>query len=153
VTYSSSSRGYVYLRLAQIYLDYAEALNEYDPGNPDILKYLNLVRSRAGIATYGSDATSIPAPTSQEDVREAIHHERRVELAFEDVRYFDLRRWKEAATTLSQPVYGMNMDGNGTDFYKKTLEKNIRFQQRDYLWAIPSSEIRKDAKLVQNPGW
>lgn len=155
ITKSNDRKGWCHLRLAQIFLDYAEALNEYDPGNPDILKYLNLIRSRAGIAEYGSGSGMIPAPTSQNAMRKAIHHERQVELAFEGVRYFDLRRWLDAATELNKPVYGMNVDGENKDdaFYQKTLIKNISFTQRCYLWAIPSSEIRKDENLVQNPGW
>ncbi|PZP43073.1 MAG: RagB/SusD family nutrient uptake outer membrane protein [Pseudopedobacter saltans] len=150
---SNTSRGWVYLRLAQIYLDYAEALNEYDPGNADILKYLNMIRVRAGIPAYGSGTGQIVAPVGQDAMREAIRRERRVELAHEEVRYFDLRRWKIAQTVLSQPVYGMNILANGDAFYQKTLEFTPRFQQRDYLWPIPSEEIRKDSKLVQNPGW
>ncbi|PUZ26398.1 RagB/SusD family nutrient uptake outer membrane protein [Chitinophaga parva] len=153
ITQSRSNRGWCYLRLAQIYLDYAEALNEYDPGNADILKYVNLVRARAGVPGYGTESGQVAPPTSQEGVRELIQHERQVELAFEEVRYFDLRRWKLASTYLNQPVYGMNAYGSGNDFYQRTLVQNIRFQQRDYLWPIPSSEVRKDAKLVQNPGW
>ncbi|ANI89627.1 hypothetical protein A9P82_10210 [Arachidicoccus ginsenosidimutans] len=153
ITKGDANRGWCYLRLAEIYLDYAEALNEYDPGNPDILKYVNLIRARAGIPQYGSGSDMITAPVGQSAVRDAIRHERQVELAFEEVRYFDQRRWLTAATDLNQPVYGMNVNGNGDDFYNKTLVKNVSFGQRCYLWAIPSSEIRKDSKLVQNPGW
>lgn len=153
VTQSRSNRGWCYLRLAQIYLDYAEALNEYDPGNPDILTYLNMIRVRAGVPAYGADVDQIAVSQDQGEIRELIYHERQVELAFEQVRYFDLRRWKLASTYLNQPVYGMNAYGSGNDFYQRTLVQNIRFQQRDYLWPIPSSEIRKDPKLVQNPGW
>ncbi|MFT4204837.1 MAG: RagB/SusD family nutrient uptake outer membrane protein [Chitinophagaceae bacterium] len=142
------------LRLAQIYLDYAEALNEYSPGNTDIMKYLNLVRERAGIPTYGSDDDQIPAPSGQTAVREAIRHERQVELAFENVRYFDCHRWKTAMTTDNLPVYGMNMYGDDDAFYQKTLIQNRTFRQRDYLWPIPYSEILNSREnLVQNPGW
>lgn len=153
VASSGSNRSWVYLRLAQIYLDYAEALNEYDPGNADILKYVNLVRARAGIPTYGSAANQTPAPEGQVSIREAIRKERRVELAHEEVRYFDVRRWMIATDKFNQPVYGMNIYKNGNDFYTKTLEFQPKFQSRDYLWPIPSAEIRKDSKLVQNPGW
>ncbi|MGN6618219.1 MAG: RagB/SusD family nutrient uptake outer membrane protein [Ilyomonas sp.] len=148
-----SRRGWCYLRLAQMYLDYAEVLNETDPGNPDILKYVNLIRRRAGIAVYGSGADEIPAPTSQTAVRDVIRHERMVELAFENVRYFDVRRWKIAPQTMGQDVYGMNTYADGDDFYEKTLVEKRRFLQRDYLWPIPNDEILKDQYLVQNPGW
>jgi len=153
ITKGSDSRGWCLLRLAQIYLDYAEALNEYDPGNADILKYLNLIRKRAGVAQYGSGPDEIAAPTTQSGVREIIHHERQVELAFEQVRYFDLRRWLEATDALNQPVRGMDVDADGDAFYNEKVIKNISFTQRCYLWAIPSIEVRKDANLVQNLGW
>ncbi|MFT4093877.1 MAG: RagB/SusD family nutrient uptake outer membrane protein [Niabella sp.] len=148
-----SSRGWVYLRLAQIYLDYAEALNEVDPGNTDILKYVNLIRVRAGLPGYGSGDSDIEAPTTQSTVREVIRHERQIELAFENVRYFDLRRWLIAEETMGANVYGMNVYADGDDFYEKTLTYNRRFLQRDYLWPVPNDEILKDKYLVQNPGW
>lgn len=150
---SGDSRGWVHLRLAQIYLDYVEALNEVDPGNPDILKYLNLIRDRAGVASYGSGVNAIPLPSGQEEMREAIRHERMVELAFENVRYFDVRRWKIAPQTMGADVYGMNVYADGNDFYKKTLVQKRRFLPRDYLWPIPNDEVLKDKYLVQNPGW
>ncbi|HTN38093.1 MAG TPA: RagB/SusD family nutrient uptake outer membrane protein [Arachidicoccus sp.] len=153
ITKGNDRRGWCHLRLAQIYLDYAEALNEYDPGNANILKYVNIIRKRAGIPIYGSGADMIEAPTGQNAVRQAIHHERQVELAFEAVRYFDQRRWLTAAIDLNKPVWGMNVDGDGDDFYKQKVIKNVSFTQRCYLWAIPSSEIRKDSKLTQNLGW
>lgn len=147
------SRGALLLRLANIYLDYVEALNEYDPGNPDILLYLNKIRTRAGIPIYGPGTDDIPVPTSQADMRTAIRKERRVELAFENVRYFDTRRWKIAPQTDAGPFYGMNMYVNGADFYKKTLIETRVFQFRDYLFPIPNNEVLKDNLMVQNPGW
>ncbi len=65
----------ILLRLANIYLDYAEALNESNPNDPDILKYLNLIRERAGIPLYGS--ANLPAPANQAAMREAIRQENR----------------------------------------------------------------------------
>lgn len=150
---NSNSRGWCSLRLAQIYLDYAEALNEYDPGNSDILKYLNLIRQRADVPIYGSGANDIPVPSSQSAMRTAIWHERQVELAFECVRYFDLRRWKVAPSTLGEDVYGMNVFADDDAFYQKTLIQKRRFLQRDYLWPVPNDEVLKDKYMVQNPGW
>ncbi|KAA8477196.1 putative outer membrane starch-binding protein [Arcticibacter tournemirensis] len=150
---NSNDRGNVQLRLAQIYLDYAEALNEYDPGNSNILKYLNLIRERAGIPTYGSGQGQISVPATQSLMREAIRKERQVELAFENVRYFDARRWKIASTEFAGEVYGMNMFGDGNAFYGKTLIETRTFRQRDYLWPIPNDEILKNELMVQNPGW
>ncbi|HTI89044.1 MAG TPA: RagB/SusD family nutrient uptake outer membrane protein [Puia sp.] len=163
---SDGTRGALLLRLSNIYLDYAEALNEYDPSNPDILIYLNKIRAHAGVPQYGvtsslyiNDTTGlpvqggIPVPATQADMRTAIRKERRVELAFENVRYFDTRRWKIAPQTDAGPFYGMNMYVNGSDFYKKTLVETRIFQQRDYFFPIPNSEVLKDNLMVQNPGW
>ncbi|WEK35352.1 MAG: RagB/SusD family nutrient uptake outer membrane protein [Candidatus Pseudobacter hemicellulosilyticus] len=143
----------VQIRLADIYLDYAEALNEYDPGNSDILKYVNLIRQRAGIAQYGDLEGQIPLSNTQSAVRDAIRRERQIELAFENHRYFDCHRWKTAMTTDNAPVYGMNMYANGDAFYVRTLIKARIFQQRDYFWPIPNDEVLKNELMVQNPGW
>ncbi|MDR1153149.1 MAG: RagB/SusD family nutrient uptake outer membrane protein, partial [Bacteroidales bacterium] len=106
-------QGIIY-RLAEAYLSYCEILNETDPGNPDILTYLNLIRERAGIPQY---ATS-PTPgyiqvnlSNQAEMKKLIRMERRVELCGEGTRYDDLRRWREAETTLNGDFYGMNFSG------------------------------------------
>ncbi|SEN55809.1 Starch-binding associating with outer membrane [bacterium A37T11] len=152
-TATANSRGSLLLRLAQIYLDYAEALNEYDPGNAEIVNMLNLIRSRAGIPAYGTGAGKVAIGNSQAAVREAIRKERRVELAFENVRYFDTRRWKIANETNNGPVYGLNMFASGNAFYTPTVVDNWVFKQRDYLWPIQNDEILKNENMVQNPGW
>jgi hypothetical protein len=146
----SNNRAWVLLRLANIYLDYAEALNESSPGNADIAKYVNLIRERAGIP-------DLPAGLSQAQMRTAIHKERRVELSFENVRYFDARRWKIAEQTDGGPFYGMNINaGNSVQdpaFYVRTVFENRVFQKKNYLWPIPQQELDVDKNLVQNTGW
>lgn len=151
VSNNSNSRGALMLRLAQVYLDYAEALNEYNPSSTDILSSVNLIRNRAGIPAYGSP--QLPAPSGQEAMRTAIRKERQVELAFESVRYFDCHRWKIAMTTDNGPVHGMNMYTDGAAFYKPTVVTTRTFRERDYLWPIPNDEILKNNLLKQNPGW
>jgi hypothetical protein len=151
VTKSDGARGAIMLRLANIYLDYAEALNESTPGDADILKYVNLIRQRAGVPAYGS--TGLPAPANQAAMRLAIRAERRVELAFENARYFDTRRWKIAETTDAGPFYGMDMTKSDNTFYNKTLLETRVFKKRDYLFPIPNDEVLKNNNMVQNPGW
>jgi hypothetical protein len=150
---SNQSRGWAYVRLAQMHLDYAEALNESSPGDPEILKAVNGIRQRAGLPQYGTGTNPLPVPNGQDAVRNVIRHERQVELAFENVRYFDLRRWKIAAETMGTDVYGMNIFADGAAFYEKTLVQKRRFLPRDYLWPVPNNELLKDNYLVQNPGW
>lgn len=149
---NGNNRGALLLRLANVYLNYVEALNEATPNSPEILTYLNAIRTRAGIPPYGSEG--IPVPNNQEAMREAIRKERRVELAFENVRYFDTRRWKIAPQTDAGAFYGMNLNANGNSFYERTLiETRIFRTDRDYLFPIPNNEVLKNENLVQNPGW
>ncbi|MGZ3839193.1 MAG: RagB/SusD family nutrient uptake outer membrane protein [Flavisolibacter sp.] len=144
------NRAWLLLRLANIYLDYAEALNESSPGNADIAKYVNLIRERAGLP-------DLAAGLSQEAMRTAIRKERRVELAFENVRYFDTRRWKIAEQTDGGPFYGMDINSGNSlsdlSFYKRTVFENRVFDKKDYLWPIPQAELDVDKNLVQNTGW
>lgn len=140
------------IRLAEIYLDYVEALNEYNPGNADILIYLNKIRERAGIPEYGEGGLEIPA--SQEDMRIAIRKERHVELAFESIRYFDVRRWLIAEEKLGGPKYGMDINATEeSNFYNKVVFETRVFEQRHYLWPIPQDEIDSNPNLIQNSGW
>ncbi len=140
------------IRLAEIYLDYAEALNECDPGNADILIYLNKIRERAGIPEYGGG--DLEVPDSQEEMRAAIRKERRVELAFESVRYFDARRWLTAQEEFGGPKYGMDINATSEeDFYNKVVFENRIFEAKHYLWPIPQDEIDANPKVLQNPGW
>ena len=152
-------RGCILFRLGEIYLNYVEALNEYEPGHPDIKKYLNRIRFRGGIPGY-TDADL----TNQDKVRELIHHERRIELCFEMHRYFDSRRWKEAELTTKD--YWGNSQGQGGDqfgmgmgaktpveFYKRIFIEKRLFVKRSYLWPIPTAEITNNPLLDQNPDW
>lgn len=142
----------VLYRLANVYLDYAEALNESDPGNPDILKYLNLIRARAGIPGYGEDGLAVPG--SQADMRQAIWHERQVELCFENCRYFDTRRWKIATQTDNGPQYGLNINEDLPEFLTPVPFETRVFTQKNYLFPIPQAEINNDrTNMVQNTGW
>ena len=148
----NTNRSEVFFRLAELYLDYVEALNEYDPGNPDILKYLNEIRHRAGIPGYGEEDLSIP--TNQEEMRVAIRRERKIELAFENVRYFDLKRWKQATTVLDGPFHGMDINAQEeSNFYNVVTFENRIFDDRHYLWPVPQYEINANPDLIQNPGW
>ncbi|MBT2563639.1 RagB/SusD family nutrient uptake outer membrane protein [Pedobacter sp. ISL-68] len=137
------------IRLAEIYLDYIEALQESNPSDPDILIYLNKIRTRAGIAPYGSGAGALPVPT---DMRDAIRRERRVELAFELDRYFYTREWKIAETTDTQ-IRGLNIVQNAPGFFTPVVTENRVFQKKHYLWPIPNGEIQKVPVIVQNTGW
>lgn len=153
-SWTTANRVRILLRVAQIYLDYAEALNEADPGNPDILKYLNLIRERAGIPSYGGAKSQIPVQDdSQAGIRELIRKERRVELSFENCRYFDVRRWLVLEETQNKPIHGLNVDANPPKFYERTMVKERLFEPKHYFFPIPEKELNKLEQLVQNPGY
>lgn len=149
--------GIVY-RLGEAYLNYAEALNESDPGNGDILVYLNKIRERAGIRQYTTDATDenyIHVDLNdQAEMRKLIRAERRVELSCEGIRYDDLRRWKEAENVLNGDFYGMNFSGKDpSSFYVRTPYLKRVYKKAYYWFPIHQSEIDKNDKLVQSPYW
>lgn len=135
-------------RLAEIYLNYAEALNEYDPTNPDIAVYLNKIRERVSLP-------DVPSGLTQEQMRTLIHHERRVELAFEEHRFWDVRRWKVASSTLGAPVKGVKItqDDAGNFTYLPVQVEQRVFQPKMYWYPIPQSEVLKLHHWEQNKGW
>lgn len=144
------------LRFAEILLTYAEAANEYNGMDDDdlvdddmVYSCVNKLRERAGLPMI-EDKT-------KGEMREIIHRERTVELAFECVRYFDLRRWREAETVLNRPVHGVRItkDAETGDFvYSDPIEVEERiFPERCYYYPIPQSELNKNAALTKNPGW
>ena len=149
-TGSRVDRPLILVRLAEVYLNYAEALNESDPGNPDILKYLNEIRERAGIPPLAEGL-------SQEELRERIRLERRLELAFERHRWFDSRRWKIAEFTDGGAFWGMDIDKGenfeDASYYKRVVFEERIFTDRNYLFPVPQSEIDKNPQIIQNPGW
>jgi hypothetical protein len=138
-------------RLAEIYLNYAEALNEYDPGNPDILTYVNLIRTRAGVPIYGS--ADLAAPSGQVNTRARIWQERRVELAFESHRWFDVRRWK-IATQVMGDIHGMDVNKNDDTFFKRVVVGNRLYRNpASNFFPISQYEMDRTKLVVQNPGW
>jgi hypothetical protein len=146
-----SNRPVILYRLANVFLDYAEALNEATPSDADVMKYVNLIRERAGIPIYGSAA--LAAPGDQSAMRDAIRKERRVELAFENVRFFDTRRWKIAEQTDNGPIYGLNITQNLPAFLTPTAFETRVFTKRHYLFPIPANDVNSDDLMVQNTGW
>ena len=139
-------------RFGEVLLEYAEAMNEaYGPDADNgygltARTALNMVRARPDVA--------MPAVTvtSQADFRTAVKHERQIELAFEDYRYWDLLRWKDAAAVLSQPLQGVRVTASGYQVFN--VENRVFDAPKMYLYPFPQTEISKSGGvLVQNPGW
>jgi hypothetical protein len=154
----TSYRPYIFIRYAEILLDYVEALNEYDPANGDVVKYLNLVRERAGLP--GIETLYPSAVGNKEEMRKYILRERAVELCFESDRYFTLVRRLLLGRPENQTIYSMNVsaDDGGlgfsfTGFYQRTLFQRRFWDDRMYLFPIAQSDMERDRALVQNPGW
>lgn len=146
----------ILFRLAEFYLNYSEALNEYnyESNKNEIVKYLNLVRERAGIPTYGSGTNQIAIPENQEEMRNAIYRERRVEFAAEgDVRYNDIRRLKLAEDIFKMPIMGMDRTAKDNSFYKRTVYMNRKFEKKNYLRPIYQDHLDNNPNLVQNKFW
>lgn len=150
LTNGTAAKSWNVIRLAEIYLNYAEALNESDPGNADIALYLNKVRQRSGVAM-----PAVSPGLSQDEMREKIRNERRVELAFEDHRSWDLRRWLQGEQYLGAPLRGVSITRNAdlTFSYSPVVVENRVFSARMYLYPIPQNEVLISPQIKQNPGW
>lgn len=153
---TSKFRPNIIFRLAEFYLLYAEALNELDPGNSDVLKYVNLVRQRAGLPNIESLNPSISGNKNLQ--REVIRRESRIELATEGQRYFNVKRWMIAENAVGEgglggDFHGMNLDGNKVAFHTRTKFNTRVFKRHHYFYPIPLAEMQKSNMLVQNPGW
>lgn len=139
---------WIYFRLAEMYLNYAEALNEVDGPTAAVYDAVNTVRARSGVV-------NLPAGLTQDQMRERIMNERAIELSFEEHRWWDARRWKKGAEWFGGEMYEMyiekDAEGNLT-YTKKPFETRV---YRDYmdLYPIPISEMNKNPLFQQNPGW
>ncbi|SEA45977.1 Starch-binding associating with outer membrane [Arachidicoccus rhizosphaerae] len=154
--YSNTLHDWVYIRYAGILLDYAEALNELGGPSSDVYQILFDLRHRAGIEPGDNGYYGLSTSLDQTSMRAAIHNERRIEMAFEEQRYWDLRRWKEASTVYSQPVWGMDIQktGSGQLYYNPEIVFTPSFDaSKMYFYPIPYNEVVKDEQMIQNPGW
>lgn len=144
---ANSNAIWPYMRLADVYLMYSEALNEAKGPQPDCFIYINKVRKRAGMPNVANI-------TSKDEFREVVLREREIELAMEDIHYFDVKHLKRG-NILGEPVFGMDIRKNSDGTFTYTREKvEDRFWEDFwYLWPIPYSEMIRSQALVQNPGW
>jgi len=165
-THTNSNQGINYrdypwpeIRLPDLYLMYAEALNESQGPIGDVLVYLDKIRTRAGLegvaAAWSKYSTNPTKYTTKDGMRDIIHQERGIELSFEGQRFWDLRRWKKAAESINQAITGWSVYQDKTpDYYRvRTIYTQNFVSPRDYLWPIRIDDLRVNPNLVQNPGW
>jgi hypothetical protein len=137
------------MRYSEILLDYAEAANEISGPTDTVYNLVNQIRHRAGLSPY-----ALPTGLSQSQMRTAIQNERRIELAYEGHRFFDVRRWLIADQTENFEGQGMEVDRTGSAVtYTEFAVRKHSFTTRMYLWPFPQTEIGKGSGLIQNPGY
>ncbi|MFV0506674.1 MAG: RagB/SusD family nutrient uptake outer membrane protein [Bacteroidales bacterium] len=147
------THNWMIFRYAEILLNYAEALNEFSGPSNEVYNALISIRRRAGIEE-GDGYYGLKANMTKDEMREAIHNERRIEMAFEEQRYWDLRRWKKAETVLNQSIEGLIIVKNGPSVsYTKTTVLQPSFEEKSYYYPFPYTETLKNPNLFQNPGW
>ena len=148
---ASALLNYVFYRYAEVLINYAEALNEEAGPTAEVYNAVNAIRLRAKMP-------ALPAGLNQSEMRERIRNERAIEFAFEDMRWWDILRWKKGPEIVAQPMKAMKVikNANGSFSYsvielpafKKVFNNNM------YLYPIPRAEMNKTSgALKQNPGW
>ncbi|MDR2027343.1 MAG: RagB/SusD family nutrient uptake outer membrane protein [Prevotellaceae bacterium] len=151
---------YPIIRMADLYLMKAEALNEYSGPSQEVYDALNVVRRRAGIPDVEEVwsnpdlARTVDKHKDQLGLRDIILQERGIELAFEGSRYWDMVGYKRAVSEFSKPVIGWNDRGTTAQtFYTIESKQYRRFTPTNYLWPIDLKERNINSNLIQNPGW
>ncbi len=139
---------WIYFRYGEVLLNYAEAQNEAAGPDATVYESMNALRARAGMPP-------LPAGLSREAMRERIQRERQVELAFEEHRYYDVRRWRIADRTENEPARGAFITRNpdGTFAYRYGSVQQRQFSERNYWLPIPLKETQANPGLRQNGGW
>jgi hypothetical protein len=150
--FSSQSHNFPLFRYAEIILNHAEALNELNQVEAAVTQ-IKLLRSRAGIAAGANTRYGIKTGIDQIEMRELIRNERRIELAFEEHRFWDIRRWKIADQVLTTPLTGMRITNGTTPVYEVVPVATPVFQNRLYHMPIPYEETTRNSRLIQNEGW
>jgi len=147
---NNGGQNYIWFRYAEVLLSYAEAQNEAIGPDQSVYDAVNGVRLR-------TDLPELPTGLSQEQMRIAIHRERRVELAFEDKRWWDVLRWKIAdgpTGVLNNPTHGMYIEVvNGTLKYTTVKVTDRTFPEKMYLMPIPIQVRNRNTNLGQNSGY
>ncbi|MOA06457.1 SusD family protein [compost metagenome] len=146
---TGSDQNWIVIRLGEVMLNYAEAQNEAIGPDESVYSAVNAIRSRAG-------QPNLPTGLSQTEMRQRIRNERKIELAFEDFRFWDVRRWRIADQADQLSIYGITVTVDATTgkktYTKKTVETRP-FPQKFYTTPIPIEEMNNNKKMEQNSLW
>lgn len=154
-TVTKMQHNWVLFRYGEILLNYAEAMINafHDPNYKDAVfdmsarEAVNKIRTRTNVAL-----PALPSTITEQEFVKRLKNERRVELAFEGHRFWDVRRWKELDQTAN--IYGVKITKeNGKFNYEKILLETRVVTDNMYFYPIPNAERFKNPKLGQNPGW
>ncbi|WP_343319014.1 RagB/SusD family nutrient uptake outer membrane protein [Sphingobacterium multivorum] len=145
------------IRLSNLYLLYAEALNEVGGPSEDVLKWVDLVRKRAGLKgiteSWANFSKNPAKPTTKDGLRNIIHRETLIEFMFEGESYWSMRRWKDL-DLMNQPRTGWDVFQTTTEnFYRLKTIFVPNYTYRDFLFPIKEYDLAVNPNLVQNPKW
>ncbi|MDR1340384.1 MAG: RagB/SusD family nutrient uptake outer membrane protein [Prevotellaceae bacterium] len=160
-SYSMTMYPWPLIRLADLYLLYAEAINEAEGPNGansgEMFRYIDMVRENAGLKgvkeSWDNYALS-PKYNSKEGMQQIIRRERLIELSLEGQRFWDLRRWKTAPEEYGKGIKGYKiLESDPAKFYQPVLLFDQKFAIKDYFWPIQTGVIENNRNIVQNIGW
>lgn len=143
----NADNDWIFIRYAEVLLNYAEAKNEASGPDATVYDAINQVRARAGQPALSG--------LTQAELRDRIRNERRVELSFEEHRFFDVRRWKLGMTYFKEPIRKVQIfrDGGGILHYSYPVWEQRDYKEFQNLLPIPQNDIDRNPKLEQNTGY
>jgi hypothetical protein len=150
----ASGQNDVFYRYAEILLNYAEAQNEAVGPDATVHDAINKIRNRSGLP-------NLPQDLDKDQMRDIIHSERRVELCFENKRFWDLKRLRVAEDVMNKRIHNMvirnsSPSDNSGDWVYSVEEDELDdavFTLKQYMNPIPQDAIDQNPKLIQNPGY
>jgi hypothetical protein len=160
-SYVTNYYAFPVIRLAGLYLLYAEALNEVkEAPDAEVYEYIDKIRTRTGlegvVRTWNEYAVAGKKnkPLTKDGMRDIIRRERMNELVFEGARFWDMRRWKTAEEYMNRPIRGLNVMGStDDDFYQETVLFEPKFERKDYFFPVRANTLLYNFNLLQSPGW
>lgn len=153
--YSATNHDFIYFRYAEVLLNFAEAENEFNNPTDEVYEAIKSLRRRAGILPGTDSSYGLKVNMTKLEMREVIRNERRIELAFEEHRFWDIRRWKIANNVMNKPIQGMRIvkTEQALNFNIVDVFNPVFTAPKMYLYPFPYDEVLKNGNMVQNPGW